>query len=58
MPIVHHMEQDVGGIGSIRQIADFVDHQDVRVGVGFQRLLEVSLLTGIGKIFDEFLQPS
>ena len=54
MSIIHHMEQGVGGIRSIRQIADFVDHQDMRVGVGCQRLLEMCLFAGIGKIFDEF----
>src|SRR6266568_9616724 len=33
VPVIDHMEQDVGGIGSIRQVAELVDHQYMRVGV-------------------------
>ena len=54
VPVIDHMEQDVGGIGSIGQVAELVDHQYMRVGVGYKRLLETSFLAGIGEILDEF----
>jgi hypothetical protein len=38
--IIHHMEQNIGGVGAIAKIADFIDHDDVRTSVGGQRLLQ------------------
>src|ERR1700730_871310 len=54
VPVIDHMEQDVGGIGSIGQVAEFVDQQYMRVGVGYKRLLETSFLAGIGELLDQF----
>jgi hypothetical protein len=48
------MEEHVGSVWSVGQIADFVDHQHVRVRVGCQRLLEMSPLAGVGEILDQF----
>src|SRR2546421_1866320 len=48
------MEEHVGSIWPVGQIADFVDHQHVRVRVGCQRLLEMSPLAGVGEILDQF----
>ena len=48
MAIIDDVKQDVGSILSIGQIADFIDDQDMRMGVGKKRLLQMSFLTGIG----------
>ena len=34
MPVIHHMEQDIGRIGTIVEVADFIYHQDGWRGVG------------------------
>ena len=54
MSDVDHVEQHVGSIRPVGQIPYLVHDQDVRVRVGDQRLMEVPLLTGVGKIFDQF----
>src|SRR5260370_8481819 len=54
MTIIDYMEQDIGGILSVGQVTDLIDHQNVSVGVGHQRLLQLSLPAGIGEIFDQF----
>jgi hypothetical protein len=54
MTIVDYVEQHIGGILSVGQVTDFVDHQNVSMGVGQQRILQLSLLAGIGEIFDQF----
>jgi len=48
------MEQHVGSIRPIGQVPDLVHHEHVRVRVGGQRLIEMPMLAGIRKIFDQF----
>src|SRR5262249_7470166 len=48
------MEEHVGGVWPVGQVTDLIDHQYMGVRVGYQRLLKVSPLAGIGEIFDEF----
>src|SRR6267154_3138484 len=48
------MEEHVGGVRPRGQISDLIDYQNVRVGIGRERLLEVSSLASIGKLLDEF----
>jgi len=48
------MEEHVGRVRPVAQISDLIDHQNVRVGIGRERLLEVSSLASIGEILDEF----
>src|ERR1700694_48389 len=52
--IINDMKQDVGSVLSIGQIANFVHDQNMRMGVGQKRFLQVSCLAGIGKILDQF----
>ncbi len=52
--VVHHMEKDVGSVLAVGQVADLVDDQHVGVGVGGQRLLQLSLRAGVGEILDQF----
>ena len=54
VPIVDHMEEHVGSVRTVGQISDLIDHQNMRVGIGRERLLEVSSLASIGEILDEF----
>ena len=54
VPVVHDMKKDVGGVLPIGQVADLVDDQHVRVRVGGQRLLELSLGAGVGETLDQF----
>jgi hypothetical protein len=51
--IVHDMEEDIGGVLPVGQIFDFVNHKDVRISIGRQRLLQMSFPAGIGKILDQ-----
>ena len=54
MPIVHYMEEHVGGVRPVGQISDLIDGEDVRVRVGCQRFLEISTLAGVREVLDEF----
>ena len=45
VPVVHHMEQDIGGVRAIVQVIDLVNHPDSRRGIGLQRLAELSLVS-------------
>jgi hypothetical protein len=38
MSIVHHVEEHVGGIGAVREIADLIDHQYGRMDIARERL--------------------
>jgi hypothetical protein len=48
------MEKHVGSVRPVAQISDPIDHQNVRVGIGRERLLEVSSLASILEILDQF----
>jgi len=48
------LEEYVGSVRTVGQIADLNDYQNVRVGIVRERLLEVSSPTSIGEILDEF----
>jgi hypothetical protein len=37
--IIHHMEQNIGGVGAIAEIPDFVNHDDVRASTGYPGML-------------------
>src|SRR5258708_26984329 len=52
--IIHHMEQNIGGVGAIAKIPDFIDHDDVRTSVGGQRLLQEAFGAGVRQMLDEF----
>src|SRR6266436_1383854 len=52
--IIHHMEQNIGGVGAIAKIPDFIDHDDVRTSVGGQRLLQKAFGAGVRQMLDEF----
>jgi hypothetical protein len=40
--VVDDVEEDIGGVGAIGQVAHLVDDEDVGVGVGGQRLEQAS----------------
>ena len=42
MALVDDVEEHVGRVGAVREIADFVDDQDRRMRVGRQRLRELA----------------
>jgi hypothetical protein len=48
------MEEHVGSVRPVGQIADLIDHQNVRVGIGRERLLEVPSLAGVREVLDQF----
>ena len=52
--IIYHMEQNIGGVGAIAEVSDFVNHDDVRTSVGGQRLLQKAFGAGVGQILDKF----
>jgi len=52
---VHHLEEHVGGIGRVDEIADLVDHEDGDVGVGAKGFGETPFAAGDAEIVDEFV---
>ncbi len=38
VPVVDHMEEHVGGVGAVGEVADLVHHEDARMGVGGESL--------------------
>jgi hypothetical protein len=54
MAIIHHMSQNIGRVGAIAEVPNFVRDQNVRMSVGSQRLLEEAVGTGVRQILDEF----
>jgi hypothetical protein len=53
MAIVYDVVQDVGGVGTVGQVAHFVDDQDVGMGVGLERLVESPMTAGVGEVLDQ-----
>jgi hypothetical protein len=53
MPFVDHVKEHVGGIGSVAEIAHFIDDQHGRMGVGLQRLRELPVAKGGGEVVDQ-----
>jgi hypothetical protein len=51
--IVDHVVEHVGGIGPVGQVADLVHDQHVGMGVGRQRIVELSGMTGVGQVLDQ-----
>jgi hypothetical protein len=51
--VVHDVEEDVGGVVAVGEVADLVDHEQVGMGVGGQRLDEVSLASGAREVVDQ-----
>jgi len=52
--IVDNVEQHVGGVGPVGEVADLVDDEDVGVDVLGQGLAQPALAAGGGEIVDEF----
>jgi hypothetical protein len=50
---VDDVEEDVGGVGPVGEIADFVDDQHVGMGVGRQRVAELALAGRPREALDE-----
>ena len=53
VPIVDDLEEDVGGIGPIAEVADFIDDEDVGMRVARQRLPQLPIACGPREIFDQ-----
>jgi hypothetical protein len=53
MAVVDHVEQHVGGIGSVGQVAHFIDDQHVWLKLGGQRFAQPPFRAGAGKLLDE-----
>ncbi len=51
--LVDDVEEDVGGVRSVGEIADLVDDEDVGMGVGGQDVAEPALARGGGQLVDE-----
>src|SRR5260370_20389827 len=54
MTTIDYMEQDIGGILSGGRVTCLIAHQNGTVGVGHQRLRQLSVPAGIGEISDQF----
>ena len=50
---VDDVEQDVGGVGSVGQVADLVDDQNVRLQVVSELLLQSAMPAGDGQTLDQ-----
>jgi hypothetical protein len=48
------MEEHIGSVRPVGQIANLIDDEDVRVRVGCQRFLEASTIAGVREVLDEF----
>ena len=53
MAVVDDVEEHVRGVGAVGEVADLVDHEEARVGVGGQGLGQAPLAEGGGQIVDE-----
>ena len=53
MTIVDDVEEHVGSVGPVGEIADFIDHEQRRVSVGDEGVSETSLPKGSGELVDE-----
>lgn len=51
--VVDDVEEHVGGVVAVGEVADLVDHEDVRVGVGGQGLAQAARAAGAGQVVDE-----
>lgn len=51
--VVHDREEHVGRVGTVAEIADLVDHEDVGMGVGRQDVAELTSPRGAGELLDE-----
>jgi len=51
--VVDDLKEDVGGVGAVGEVADFVDDQDVGRGVGLEGLGEGAFSRGGGEAVDE-----
>ena len=56
MAVVDDVEEHVGGIGAVGQVADFVDHEHVRLRVRGERVREPTGAKRGGEIVDDFGQ--
>lgn len=54
MPVVDDVEQQVGGVGAVREIADFIHDEDVGMRVRRERLREATRPEGDREIVDQF----
>src|SRR5262249_30440756 len=56
MPLIDHLEEGVGGVEGIGEVAKLINHQDVRGNVGSQGLTEPSLARSVGEFLDEIIR--
>ena len=54
--LVHHVEEHVGGVGRVGQVAELVDDEHAGLDVGGERLLEAALASRLGEGVDEHLR--
>ncbi len=52
--VVDYVEEHVGGIRAIGEVADLVDHEETRMRIGCERFGEAALPEGGGEVIDEF----
>lgn len=53
VPFVDDVEEHVGGVGAVGEVSDFVDDQDSRMRVGWQRVRELAGAKRRGEVVDE-----
>ena len=53
MSLVDDMEEHIGGVGAVREIADFIDHQDRGMRVRRQRVRELARAKRGREVIDE-----
>jgi len=52
--VVDDLEEHVGRVGAVAEIADLVDDEDVHVGIGRQEMAKLPLAGRAGEVIDEF----
>ena len=52
--IIDDVEEHVSGVRAVGKVADFIDNQDVRMGVSSERLAEAALAKRCREFVDEF----
>ena len=53
VPLVDDVEEHIGGIVAVGEVADLVDHEDVRLDVAGERAAQEAIATGAGEVVDE-----
>ena len=53
MTLIDHVKEHVGGVGTVGEVAHFIDDQDGRMRVRLQRLGELARAKGRREVVDE-----